>query len=229
MPVHGINWIDAVIWCNAYNQLLSEIQGLQATGYPYIYNQNVTATQGPIRSVELPSDLPSDLPDDKKEWKYTVSLSPNTAATTTYRLPTETEWEFAARGGKPGTGAWIQTYAGSNNVDTVAWWGGVNEDGAKHLVYQLDAETQPVKRPVTLGTKPVYHMSGNVWEWCLTDDFSYIAGSNLVGKGTIEYLKRGGSFNDNAEACETSSDESKYIKDTDEYWDTGFRLVRTGD
>ena len=73
-----------------------------------------------------------------------------------FRLPTEAEWEFAARGGNKSNG---YLYAGSNNINEVAWWG--FEKGGNNVNYT----TQPVAQlaPNELG---LYDMSGNVFEWC---------------------------------------------------------------
>ncbi|MFZ1977732.1 MAG: SUMF1/EgtB/PvdO family nonheme iron enzyme [Bacteroidota bacterium] len=67
------------------------------------------------------------------------------------RLPTEAEWEYAAKGGNYSD---RNEYSGSNNIDEIAWYDR-NADGLVHLI--------GTKQPNELG---IYDMSGNVWEWC---------------------------------------------------------------
>jgi len=103
-----------------------------------------------------------------------------------YRLPTEAEWEYAARGGNKSKGF---MYPGSNDPEEVAWYHPGSSD-----------ETHPVgtKRPNELG---LYDMAGNVWEWCL--DFyapDYYANSSKADPLNDNYgdktyrLCRGGSW-----------------------------------
>lgn len=99
----------------------------------------------------------------------------------TFRLPTESEWEFAARGG-------IYTkyyqYSGSNNIDDVAWWGDCGD--TTHEV--------ATKSPNELG---LYDMSGNVFEWCQDyyGDYNMMPAESPQGPTTGETrVRRGGSW-----------------------------------
>lgn len=129
-----------------------------------------------------------------------------------YRLPTEAEWEYAAKGGMLSNG---YTYAGSNDLDTVAWYSQNSGDG-----------THPVetKAPNELG---LYDMTGNVWEWCQDwyGAYGVDAQENPTGASSGAYrVYRGGSWGDGAGCCRSAYRNS----DTpgSRYPSYGFRLVR---
>lgn len=132
-----------------------------------------------------------------------------------YRLPTEAEWEFAAKGGKPYSN---QTFSGSNSPDSVAWHRG-NSKGRLHPVGKL--------KPNSLG---IYDMSGNVWEWCVDyygdyrTDSSHMHNPIGIDHGTMKVF-RGGSFGDSARYCKTTS---RYYTDPIlRYPNIGLRLVKS--
>ncbi|MDD4847638.1 MAG: formylglycine-generating enzyme family protein [Bacteroidales bacterium] len=109
-----------------------------------------------------------------------------------FRLPTEAEWEYAARGGNKSNG---YKYSGSNTIGNVGWY--TDNSGSK---------THPVgqKTPNELG---IYDMSGNVWEWCQDwyGDYSSNSQTNPTGPSSGSYrVLRGGSWGDDARDCRVS-------------------------
>jgi formylglycine-generating enzyme required for sulfatase activity/TolB-like protein len=132
---------------------------------------------------------------------------------TGYRLPTEADWEYAAKGGNKDYISY--EYAGGNSVDSVAWYNG--NSGSK---------THPVgtKQPNSLG---LYDMSGNVWEWCWDWFGNYSSGSQTsplgASSGTYRVLRGGSWYYD---AAYVRSAYRSYNTPSYRYYYLGFRLVR---
>ncbi|NCC11093.1 MAG: hypothetical protein EOM31_11475 [Bacteroidia bacterium] len=128
-----------------------------------------------------------------------------------FTLPTEAQWEFAARGGVKSKGF---KYAGSNDLGEVAWY----DDNSGDPTHAVGA-----KKPNELG---LYDMSGNVWEWCADwyGHYSSIPQTNPTGPKSGEYrVLRGGSDWDYARDCRVSS---RFISAPDgRYINFGLRLA----
>jgi len=136
----------------------------------------------------------SKLPIENVSWSdiQTFITRLNSITGRNYRLPTEAEWEYAARGGVRSRG---YKYAGSNNTNKVAW----NNSNST-------LKTQPVggKVPNELG---IYDMSGNVWEWVNDRYGNYTAGEKTNPSGfamSSNRVIRGGSWNRDARNCRVS-------------------------
>jgi len=129
-----------------------------------------------------------------------------------YRLLTEAEWEYAARGGKKSR---RNKYAGSNNPDEVAWYSS-NSGDKTHEVGQ--------KKRNELG---LYDMSGNVWEWC-SDWYGSYSSSVLMNpynnSGSCR-VARGGSWSVDATSVRVADRNRR--SPTDTYRHLGFRIART--
>ena len=129
----------------------------------------------------------------------------------TFRLPTEAEWEYAARGGKKGRGC---QYSGSNNLSDVAWYKD-NSDSKTHAVGSKQANE--------LG---IYDMSGNVWEWCQDwyGRYSKSSQTNPTGATSGSYrVLRGGSCFITARICRSSYRRGNTPVNRD--YSLGFRLA----
>jgi sulfatase modifying factor 1 len=134
-----------------------------------------------------------------------------------YRLPTEAEWEFAAKGGAASSPLAVNAvYAGSANVGDVAWYSSNSGN-----------ETHPVgtKAPNALG---LYDMSGNVWEWCWDCYMNYPSGSQSDPAGPSSGLYRvlrGGSWDDIDSSILRSAFRYRHYPEHRDYG-LGFRVAR---
>jgi len=196
-PVEKVSWWDALEYCNR----LSLKYGLQPVYDLSQKNKGILKINQPGGKTEYPN-----LADFSK--------------TEGFRLPTEVEWEWFARGGEIAIqdGTFNMRYAGSNNIDEVAWYG-KNSGKQTHDV--------GTKKTNQLG---LYDCSGNVWEWCydtsgpgyISEKISYIYDETKGGRRL-----RGGSHVHNDTFSGSGLFYRSYDVNGSKVSVSGFRIVRT--
>ena len=186
-PVEMVTWYDAVEFCNK----LSAAEGLTSA---YTITGRTPASGYPITNA-------------------TVAVNWNVNG---YRLPTEAQWEYVAKGGQLSQG---YIYSGSNNVDAVAWYLGKTGTPTGNRTHEVG-----LLEPNELG---IHDMSGNVWEWCWDwydvypneeqiNPTGASSGTNRVGRGG-SWFHVGQDLRSAFRSSYNPSSRSNFM---------GFRLVR---
>lgn len=188
----------------------------------YNYDSNAYPDEDPINAVDIKSFYIGKVPVTQMLWKKVMGYNPgaskslfkksenypvdcvswedslefiariNYITQKHFRLPSESEWEYAAKGGNKSKG---YLYSGSNDIDEVGWCKNNGEAGLQKVMS---------KKPNELG---IYDMSGNVWEWCRDIYGHYDSNEKNTFADRLkgdDRVMRGGSWRSDAIYCRTT-------------------------
>ncbi|WP_287046429.1 formylglycine-generating enzyme family protein [Treponema sp.] len=188
-PVNYVNWYAAIAYCNKLS-----------------LKENLTPCYSVSGITDWENLAYSSIPTSSNSTWNALTYDKEADG---YRLPTEAEWEWLARGGEN------YTYAGSNTVDDVAWY----------TTNTKDTGSREVKTKQANGYG-LYDMSGNVYEWCY-DWYDTVSSSTAdTGASSGSYrVRRGGSWYNGGSDCQVSY--RRYYYPYSRYSFYGFRVVRS--
>jgi formylglycine-generating enzyme required for sulfatase activity len=204
-PVEQVSWYDAITFCNKLSILM---------GKTPCYSVSGVSSWSSLSYSSIPDENDSNWDNATCNWNANG-----------YRLPTECEWECAARGGTYSTGTpWTYTYSGSTGL-TQAWY---SSNAGSHT-WEVG-----IKDPNTCG---LYDMSGNVFEWCW-DNYNTTAissstpqtgaASNSSTTQYLRYMRGGGWYSANTYCTVAYRNSSSTLPYQRTRADFGFRLACAG-
>ena len=177
LPVEQVSWYDAIYFCNRLSEIKGFTPAYLVDGKANTADWDYSPNEGEVISGTIVQDELSN----------------------GFRLPTEKEWEFAAKGGED------YKFSGSNDINEVGWYSN-NSDKHTHPVAQKKANGYGL-----------YDMTGNVWEWCWDREINWWGGTKCI--------IRSGSWYSGSDTCRISYRYNNYGP-SERYENLGFRIVR---